>query len=122
MNIPSFINRRELTISRAYQSDKDGHVQSLDAVDPEGDTLTLTKWTGDNGQTTAVPDSNFTVTYTAQGAEGSKPHEVGMDEAYDLYSGLKRAKRVEDPKLVDAMAIDFLIGDLTVRGGIGGAA
>lgn len=117
--IPSFIDSRRLTIVRAQTTEKDGTTQQVSAADPQGDTITLTKWTEDTGNCMVVPDSTLSVTYQEKDKEPIKHEHVGGDEAYDLYRALNRAERDKD---VDPMTVMYLIADLGTRGGGGGGA
>ena len=116
--IPRFIDTKQLTIVRTQTIDNHGTTREMGVSDPQGDTITLSKWTEDTGNCMVVPDTTFSVTYQQQGKEPVRREHIGGDEAYDLYSALNRAQRAED---VDPMTCMFLIADLAARGGGGGA-
>ena len=122
MNIPTYLNTSQLTIQRAHRGQNEGgHTQSLEAVDPEGDQVTLSKWTEDVGNTTVVPHSKLTVSYQAKDSEPTEPRSFGSDEAYKLYSGLQdAAQRIEPSEDLDSFSVSFLIADLRNKAGVGG--
>lgn len=116
--IPKFIDTRNLTIHCTNTSHKDGTTQEVGAVDPQGDTITLTKWTEDTGPCAVMPDTKFSVTYQEKGQEPVKHEHIGSDESYDLYRAFNRAEQADN---IDSMTVSFLIADLGRRGGGGGA-
>ena len=118
MNIPDFINARAMTVTRTGSSFQKGEVRDLTAVDPEGDSFQLSKWTQDVGSTAMLPREELTVAYQQQGHPPLPTHEVGVDEAYDLYKVIKRSRREDN---LDAQILGFLLADLASKGGIGGA-
>lgn len=121
MNIPSYFNSARLTLQTATRGESDGgNVQSMTASDPEGDTVTLSKWTEDTGAATVTPDTTFTVSYSPANGKPEKAHSIGEEEAYDLYSGLEDAPKSDGGK-VDFIARGIILGELRRRAGVGGA-
>src|ERR1017187_5469826 len=105
--IPAFLDTKHLTIRRAEQSQKDGFRQELEAADPQGDRLVLSKWTQDTGNTCMMGRSTLSVSYQQTGAAEPVSHQhISSDEAYDLFSALKNAPKAETG--VDNMAVTFL--------------
>ena len=117
--IPSFIDRSNLTINRTNTNNKDGRTVQVGAVDPEGDTLTLTKWTEDVGMAAVMPDEEFSVTYQKKGEEPVKVDFINDDHAYDLANALNNADQADN---LDAYAVDGIIYDLESQAGMGGGA
>lgn len=117
--IPAFIDTRSLVIKQARSSQENGYTQELTAVDPQGDSITVNKWTEDTGATCVVPDEKLTVSYQENGKEPLKKDFIGEDEAYDLYRALRNAEEGEN---LDSMTVGFLIADLGRQGGAGGGA
>lgn len=118
MTIPAYVDTQNLTIVRTRQSHQDGHTMELGATDREGDSVTVTKWTEDVGAMAVMPDTRLSVTYQQQGQDPDT-HEVGSDEAYDLWSALSDAEQVDN---LDNMTVGFILADLSRQGGGGGGA
>jgi hypothetical protein len=119
MNIPSFINPSKLTISRAQRANLDGgFTMEMTAADPEGDTITVSKWTEDTGNTMVTPDTRFTTSYQETGKKPIVHERVSEDEAYELSQAFRCAQKEDE---IDNLAVTFLIADLNTRGGTGSA-
>lgn len=123
MNIPSYFNPGKLTLNKAFQGTEDGgRIQSLTAADPEGDTVTLTKWTEDTGFAAVMPDTRFTVSYSQANGEAEEPRSFGEDEAYQLYNGLEDASNnVKPGGNINIFATGILVHELRSKAGVGGA-
>ena len=123
MTIPSFINSQDLIINRTSSSHVNGSTLALTAMDPEGDSFTLSQWTQDVGPATVMPQQELCVAYQEHGKESAsvqdcEKHPVGTDEAYDLWRALKHARCAEN---IDNGTIGYLMADLARTGGLGGA-
>lgn len=117
-SIPSYIDTQALIIQRTGSSHIGGKTRELAAVDPQGDSITLTHWTQDVGAATVMPDEKLLVTYQEQGKDPAEPQQVSEDEAYLLFRAIKKAKQADN---VDQTCIGYLIADLCKVGGLGGA-
>lgn len=116
--IPNFIDTNSLIINRTGSSGNNGRNRELAAVDPQGDSITLTHWTQDVGSARVMAKEKLTVTYQEQGQEPTEPEQVNEDAAYLLFRAINGAKHADN---VDQNCIGYLIADLRKVGGLGGA-
>jgi hypothetical protein len=117
-SIPQFIDTRNLTITRQASLDEDQLHTQIEAVDPQGDSIVISRKQQPSGPACVMPRTDLIVTYQQAEAAPEKAHRIGSDEAGDLYMALKGAKKGED---IDLMAGEWIMSDLAMQGGIGGA-
>ncbi|MBS2040944.1 hypothetical protein JST97_38515 [bacterium] len=117
-SIPAYIDTKNLTITRQCQVQNNPLHTEIEATDPQGDSLTISRQQSPSGPACVMPRVEMTVCYHQADAEAEKPHGIGSDEAGDLYLALKRAKKSDD---LDSLAGMWILSDLAQKGGIGGA-
>jgi len=117
-SIPQYIDTKNLTITRQNSLDEDQLHTQIQAVDPQGDSITISRQQSPSGPACVMPRVDLTVTYQQADQQPEKAHNIGSDEAGDLYMTLKRAKQAEN---LDPMAGMWIMADLQQKGGIGGA-
>lgn len=117
-SIPKFIDTKNLTITRQQSLDEDRLHTEIEAVDPQGDSIVVSRRQTPSGPACVMPEVRLTVKYQEANAEPQKRHYVGNDEAGDLYMTLNQAKKGEN---LDPMAGMWIMADLQQKGGIGGA-
>ncbi len=117
-SIPKYIDTKNLTITRQQSLDEDRLHTEIEAVDPQGDSIVISRRQSPSGPAFVMPDVRLTVNYHEANTEPQKPHHIGSDEAGDLYMTLESAKKGEN---LDPMAGMWIMSDLRQKGGIGGA-
>ena len=116
--IPQFIDTKNLTITRQASFDDSQMHTEIEAVDPQGDSFVISREQEPSGPACVMPQINMTVTYHQANSEPEQPRRIGRDEAGDLYMSLNRAKKNEG---IDSDAGMWIMSDLAMHGGIGGA-
>ncbi|MFN8607013.1 MAG: hypothetical protein U0931_05755 [Vulcanimicrobiota bacterium] len=117
-SIPSYIDTKNLTITRQSKVDNNPLHTEIEAVDPQGDSLLISRQQSPSGPACVMPRVDLTVSYQQAQAEAEKPHGIGSDEAGDLYFALQGASKADD---LDPMAGMWILSDLRSKGGVGGA-
>lgn len=119
--IPAFIDRSKLTISRVTNENLKSEIE---AVDPQGDSVIVTRTQSDTGNTCVMPDVSMQVAYKQAAPEQVVTHtSIGSDESYELYRSLQHAEKpasLGDPFQV-SMDMGWIMADLASHGGAGGA-